>query len=101
MGWVEMLLQFAVEAAVAAVAVWLITETVNYFVTKSKLRQLIIQKKAESQFNTAVRALIKNNNGHEVTFDMFDSTNKNLGAGKVTSDVGIANDIRSEDVIIL
>lgn len=98
---IEWLIEMAIQAAIAAAVVWIVSETVNYFVTKSNLRQLIAQKKCEGQFNSAVKAMIKKNDGHEVTFDIFDATNKNLGTGKVSSDVGISNDIRSEDVIIL
>ena len=101
MGLLDWLVQFAVETAIRVAIVWLIKETVSYFLTKSGLRQLILQKKNEGQFESAVKAMIKNNNGHEVDFDLFDTCNTNLGSGKVASNEGVSNDIRSGDVIIL
>ena len=101
MGLADWLIQAAIRAAVRVAIVWLIKETVSYFLTKSGLRQLILEKKSEGQFNSAVKAMIKNNNGHEVDFDIFDSYDTNLGSGKVASNEGVSNEIRSGDVIIL
>lgn len=95
------LLDFLMRVAITATAAWLIAEVVSYFVTKQNLRQIIIEKKNSSQFQNAVCAMIKNNNGHECSFDMLDSFDNNLGSGKVSSDIGISNDIQSGDIIIL
>ena len=97
MGWLEWL----IGAALSVAAAWLIAETVSYFVTKQSLRQLILQNKNSSQFQSATSAMIKNNTGHEVTFDMLDGYGNNLGSGKVTSNAGISSDIRYGDAIIL
>ena len=101
MGLLDFLFQVAVETAIRVAIVWLIKETVSYFLTKSGLRQLILEKKNSGQFNSAVKAMIKNNNGHEVDFDLFDKSNVNLGSGKVSSNKGVSNDINSGDVIVL
>lgn len=97
MGWLDWL----IGAAITAVAAWLIAETVSYFVTKQSLRQLILKKKNSSQFRNAQLAMIQNNDGHEVSFDLFDESNTNLGRGKVTSNAGISHDIRYGDLIEL
>lgn len=97
MGWLDLL----IAAALSVAAAWLIAETVSYFVTGKNLRQLLLEKKSEQQFSTVAKTLIKSNTGHELTFDMFDNFNTNLGSGKVTSNVGISNDIRPGDVIVL
>lgn len=97
MGWLDWL----IGAALTAVAAWLIAETVSYFVTKQSLRQLIRNKKNTNQFRNAQIAMIHNNDGHEVSFDLFDENNTNLGRGKVTSNAGISNDIRNGDILTL
>ena len=97
MGWLDWL----IGAAISAAAAWLIAETVSYFVTGKNLKQLLQEKRSEKQFSTATKVLIKNNTGHELTFDMLDAYNTNLGSGKVTSNAGISRDIRPGDVITL
>ena len=101
MGFLEWLIQTAVQTAITVAVAWLITETVSYFVTKARLRQLILEKKNQGQFQSAIRVMITNNDGHEVGFDMFDDYNTNLGSGKVTSYEGVSSDIRRGDEIIL
>ena len=97
MGWLD----WIIGAALTAAAAWLIAESVSYFITKKNLRQLLLKKKNESNFQNAAAAMIRNNTGHEISFDMFDEYNNNLGGGKVSSSAGVSSDIHSGDVILL
>ena len=96
------LLDWLIGAALSVAAAWLIAETVSYIINKKSLGQWLSEKKCSGEIDqNAVKACIKNKNGHELTFDMLDRFNTNLGSGKVASNAGISNDIRVGDVIML
>lgn len=97
MSWINWL----IKAALTVVAVWLITETVSYVITKQSLRNLLLQKKSKRKFEDLVSVIIQKSDGHEVTFDMFDSQQNNLGSGKVTSKAGVSKDIYAGELIVL
>ena len=97
MGWLEFLLG----AALAAGAAYLVVKTVSYFVDRSRLREIMIEQKNEKNLNNVVKSCIKNNDGHECTFDFMDSFNNSVGSGKVSSTGGITKDVQQGDVIWL
>ena len=106
MGLFDWLLQVAIQTAVTAATIWLIKETVTYLVTKTNLPQAIRRfvaghKRDDKRLESATKVMVKENTVHEVCFTIFDDYNTNLGDGNIASDVGISNDIRSGDVIIL
>lgn len=91
---------FWLDLLLGALAAVVIAETVSYLLTDKTIGEWLSSKKrTNNSLSNMTRAIVKEKDGHEVSFNCLDSYGNSLGSVKLSSNQGVSSSVKVGDVI--